>query len=137
MSRYERGHHVKTALLIGWLFAILKYERQKIRMDEPESVYWRVTSSYSCSACGHGRHHERLLAFFSSLQPRLDWTSLPDRSTGDVQGDRALLTDMIKRSAFGGPFVVDLTRAAPGICVAKVIVLGAKYLQGFFVRRAH
>jgi hypothetical protein len=89
------------------------------------------------SACGHGRHHERLLAFFSSLQPRLDWTSLPDRSTGDVEGDRALLTDMIKRSAFGGPFVVDLTRAAPGICVAKVIVLGAKYLQGFFVRRAH
>ncbi len=87
------------------------------------------------SSYDHDRHHERLLAFFGRLAPSLHWATLTNRATGDVAADRALLTDLIARSGFGGTFVVDLTHADIGICVTKVVVLGARYLQGFFVRR--
>ena len=84
----------------------------------------------------HDRHHERLLGFFGRLESGLDWASLPDRATGDVATDRARLTAMLDRSEFNGVYVVDLTRPELGIIVTKVVILGAKYLQGFFVRRA-
>ena len=91
-----------------------------------------ATDSY-----GHDASHDRLIGFFAGLEPSLDWRDLPDRATGEVAGDRRLLAAMLADAPLGDAFTVDLTRADIGISVAKTVIPGAWYRQGFFVRRSH
>jgi ribosomal protein S12 methylthiotransferase accessory factor len=91
-----------------------------------------ATDSY-----GHDASHDRLIDFFAGLEPSLDWRDLPDRATGEVAGDRRLLATMLADAPLGDAFTVDLTRADIGISVAKTVIPGAWYRQGFFVRRGN
>ncbi|BAI74505.1 hypothetical protein AZL_a09740 (plasmid) [Azospirillum sp. B510] len=75
--------------------------------------------------------HERLARFFTGRRGELAWDELPDRSSGDLGRDLDLVLSGLAGAGFGRVLRVDLTRAAVGVPVVKLIVPGLAYLGGF------
>lgn len=130
-SRVNMGHGAHLNAATAAIRAITEAAQSRL------TFIHGAREDLSAASYADAGHHERLLTFFTGLEPGLAWDTLEDRGQGDVAADRALLTAMIGGSGLGDAFVVDLSRAEIGICVSKVVVLGARYLQGFFVPRGH
>jgi ribosomal protein S12 methylthiotransferase accessory factor len=70
--------------------------------------------------------------YFRGLEPVLDWPTLRDQSSDDLETDLDALLDWLRASGSTDVYRVDLTRRDPGLPVVKVVAPGREIDRRFF-----